>query len=310
MATERTDYSYIGSGKIYLRERSTPGGLMEVGNCSALNFTVTEEVKEQKDYTQPGGGTYNEVRRITSIEMTKALAELKPSAIARATYGSVSDVEAGAITNEHHAAYPGAFLPFVHLPAASPAWTVVGGGGAVAAETTTAYDLGDLVTPDTPNGYFYECTTAGTSAGTAPTWPTTVGATVTDGTVVWTNRGKTTLVEGEDYEKRPSGILILEDAALDAGARVTVGYTKALASVVQMLVNSGKEYEMVFDGLNEARSGKRSRVTAFRVKIGAAQDLGLIGDEYAVLESTGKILKDLSITGEGLSQYVRMEIEQ
>lgn len=52
---------------------------------------------------------------------------------------------------------------------------------------TTAYSLGDRVEPTTPNTYVYECTTAGTSSGSEPTWPTTpVGSTVADGTVVWT----------------------------------------------------------------------------------------------------------------------------
>jgi hypothetical protein len=52
----------------------------------------------------------------------------------------------------------------------------------------TAYVLGDIVEPTTPNTYRYKCTTAGTShASTEPTWPTTpIGSTVTDGTVTWT----------------------------------------------------------------------------------------------------------------------------
>jgi hypothetical protein len=53
----------------------------------------------------------------------------------------------------------------------------------------TAYSLNDRVEPTTPNGYVYECTTAGTShASVEPTWPTTgIGtSTVSDGTAVWT----------------------------------------------------------------------------------------------------------------------------
>lgn len=51
---------------------------------------------------------------------------------------------------------------------------------------STAYTLGTLVRPATVNGYVYKCTTAGTTAATAPTFPTVPGSTVTDGTVVWT----------------------------------------------------------------------------------------------------------------------------
>lgn len=54
-------------------------------------------------------------------------------------------------------------------------------------EADTVYALRAMAIPTTANGYYYACTTAGTShATTEPTWPTTIGATVTDGTVVWT----------------------------------------------------------------------------------------------------------------------------
>jgi hypothetical protein len=42
------------------------------------------------------------------------------------------------------------------------------------------------VTPITKNGRKYICTTAGTSGASEPTWPTTVGNTVVDGTATWT----------------------------------------------------------------------------------------------------------------------------
>jgi len=53
---------------------------------------------------------------------------------------------------------------------------------------STAYSLGNFVRPTSENGYHYECTTAGTSGTSQPTWPTTPGQTVNDGTVVWTCR--------------------------------------------------------------------------------------------------------------------------
>lgn len=52
--------------------------------------------------------------------------------------------------------------------------------------SSTAYSVGDWVKPTTPNGCKYKCTTAGTSGGTEPTWPTTEFETVSDNTVVWT----------------------------------------------------------------------------------------------------------------------------
>ncbi len=52
----------------------------------------------------------------------------------------------------------------------------------------TSYALGALIEPTVSNGYIYKCTTAGTShASTQPTWPTSVGSTVTDNSsIVWT----------------------------------------------------------------------------------------------------------------------------
>jgi len=51
-----------------------------------------------------------------------------------------------------------------------------------------AHSLGDFVKPTTPNGYIYECTTAGTDT-TEPTWATTIGDEQTHETVGWTCHG-------------------------------------------------------------------------------------------------------------------------
>lgn len=245
-----TDYSYIGSGKIYLRELGAGSkGLIEVGNASALSFSVSEEVKELKDFTNPGGGTYNEVRRIDAVEVSMTLHDLNPENLSRALYGNTTAIASATVTDEAHGdIFIGALIPTVFLASAITA----------------------------------------------------------------VKKGATTLTEGVDYDVRPGGIIPRTAApnSLADGDDITITYTKAAADVVQAITDSGKEYEMLFDGLNEARSGKRTRVRVPRVKVGAAADLGLIGDEYAALEVTGKILKDLSITGAGLSQYIKVDIEK
>ena len=55
---------------------------------------------------------------------------------------------------------------------------------------STAYELTDYRVPTEDNGMCYECTTAGTSGLTEPTWPNIATQTVVDGTVTWTCREK------------------------------------------------------------------------------------------------------------------------
>lgn len=56
---------------------------------------------------------------------------------------------------------------------------------------TTAHTAGSWVRPISavaPSLFRFECTTAGTTGASQPVWPTTLGGTVTDGSVVWTAR--------------------------------------------------------------------------------------------------------------------------
>lgn len=55
--------------------------------------------------------------------------------------------------------------------------------------TNEQYSQGEFVRPNRATGFSYECTTAGTSGFREPNdWPTTIGATKTEGSVTWTCR--------------------------------------------------------------------------------------------------------------------------
>jgi hypothetical protein len=56
---------------------------------------------------------------------------------------------------------------------------------AVTRANSTSYALGVYMVPNPANGSWYECITAGTSAAAPPTFTTTPGQTVADGSVTW-----------------------------------------------------------------------------------------------------------------------------
>lgn len=61
-----------------------------------------------------------------------------------------------------------------------------------------AYAIGKREQPQTANSYEYRALTGGVSGTTEPTWPTTQGATVNDGTVQWLCVGKRLRLEVSD----------------------------------------------------------------------------------------------------------------
>ncbi len=244
---EQTDYSYIGVGPIFLRKRSGTGGLIPIGNASALNFAVEEDVKALPDHTEAGGGTRNEVRRIKSVGIKVKVHDLSPDNISLAVYGDSTAVAAGTVTDEAITAKLGALVPLSH---------------------------------------------------TAPS-----SAVVQDET------DTTTYVEGTDYEVRSSGLWFPGDSNISDDQLLHVDFTYPGQDVVEALTQSAEEYEMLFEGLNEARSGKAAVVRSHRNKFGPTKSLDLIGDDFAGLELEGTVLSDSS-QPVGLSRFFKATLEQ
>lgn len=100
----------------------------------------------------------------------------------------------------------------------------------------TAYAEDDLVRPtglSTFTGYVYKCTTAGTSGGSEPTWPTTSEGTVVDGTVTWTRQddldySNYPMLPLHDWDITPDGKLFL-NSSYTAGYKIMIVGIKPLA---------------------------------------------------------------------------------
>jgi hypothetical protein len=98
-----------------------------------------------------------------------------------------SDVSSNEVTGTGYTSGGVTLGTKTHVVTAANSW-------GTSAATSTAYALGAVVRPATANGYLYQAVVAGTSGSSAPTWPTTYGATVTDGGVTWANIGESITV--------------------------------------------------------------------------------------------------------------------
>jgi len=125
-------------------------------------------------------------------------------------------------------------------------------------EAATAYVVGNLIQPTTPNTWKYRCTTAGTSAGSEPTFPTAaIGDTVADGTVVWTLVGKKhpvtevtlALTEGE-LDTNTAGAALNVATTIDSGTANKVAIWLRVENTVTT-VNSNTGYPEVSVFINE-----------------------------------------------------------
>lgn len=88
---------------------------------------------------------------------------------------------------------------------------------------------------------------------------------------------------------------------------IKASYTRNAQFVIEALTNSGKEYELIFNGLNENDGSNPLRQTIYRVSL-PYRGMSMIGDDFGKLDMTASVLADTSIVGAGLSQYMKTQM--
>lgn len=297
MAISFTKQTYKGAGRFWAREAGTTGALTDLGNITQL-----EESTELSESTVPnlrtcGGGSYDTLSRVTKMSLALTgydfstlfygIARLTSSAVVTAT--TLTGEALGNVTK-------GGLVAFANAMSSVTAVNASNGVAATAWAATTAYTLGVYKIPTVANGFYYKVTTAGTTAGSEPTWPTTAGTTVVDGTVTWTCQGRVLLTSGgTDYDFTPIGIIFAADAQATDGEPITYSGPRPAQVKHSALKTAGKNYELIFEGLNCTDSARPMPRKYFNVKIFAAETLALISeDEYASIPITGEVLPDAS----------------
>lgn len=117
-----------------------------------------------------------------------------------------------------------------------------------------------------------------------------------------------TYVVDVDYEIKNGGVRILEaPATITDGLAIEVNYTPLVGTEIETLTASGKQYRLVFDGLNEADSGKPASIEAFKTNFNPLAALDLIADDFGEMAMTFDILKDTTKSGATISKFIKIK---
>lgn len=157
-------------------------------------------------------------------------------------------------------------------------------------EASTAYSVGAKVKQASSPTHIFQCTTAGTSGGSAPTWSTTVDATTTDGTVTWTCIGIITLVADTDYtvDTTMARIFVLPTARVSRVYPVSweVDYTKTAVTREQLLTSGTADVYGALRFIASNAKGINRDLYAPNVLLAPQGDLVIKADSPAYAEMT------------------------
>lgn len=289
--------SFLGAGDTYIDWLTAAGvknGLDFAGNATSLQIQSNAEVKEQ---TAKGRTNYGQVIATAVVNQppsfTMTLNQLNMKVLAMALLGSLAeiDISSGSVSAEDVVLEAmGKYFRLANRLVDTETITVERKAGVDAStwQSETSYALGAYVAPG--NDRFYKATAAGTSDTVEPTWPTTTGETVTDGTVTWQDMGAIAAVKDTDFEieSRTGMIRALATGAIEAGETVTVAYDYAAITGLEIVgaVQPTIKAYVFLDGVNLV-NGKDVEVEVWEVQLRPDSPVDFLADDFNSLTLTG-----------------------
>lgn len=121
-------------------------------------------------------------------------------------------------------------------------------------------------------------------------------------------KGGTTILTA-DYTVSPGGILwgssLTTGGGVADGDSVTIDYTPKAGNDVQAIISSAPEVSLHAEGINQV-DGKYWSIKVWKAKLGVAQNVPFIGDDFATFQCSFTCQKDETrLTG---SQYFALQI--
>lgn len=290
-----------GAGKAYISvyNNGAYGGYLDMANIASFvignsgNDTVTLKSTAPVNYGAVIGSATTPGDDTISIELN----EPNRKNLTNMLLGADTAVTVSGSTQADEAITPlalGTFLPLAkrHVSAVSitakdaddvSTWV----GGVVTA-------LNTYIKPVAPNTFYYKCTAREgdfkTAAVTEPTWPTTIGATVVDNHVTWTNMGLITKSATIDYDvDEDNGLIEIRSGAtsIELNKVLNVDYTYATYSgyTINARQQTSLNCKVLFVGEN-LDSGELIRMVANSVELSPEGDFSLISADGEFLAFT------------------------
>mgnify|MGYP000851861744 FL=1 len=128
------------------------------------------------------------------------------------------------------------------------------------------------------------------------------------GASVTVKKGATTVLAA-DYTVSAGGILIantITTGGVANGDSITISYTPKAGGDVQSLLSSAPQVSVHVEGINQV-DGKYFVGKLWKCKIGVAQNLPFIADDFATITISLTVEKDETIVTAGVSQYAQLQ---